>query len=201
MARAKRTFSPEFREEAVKLVIETSRPIAAVARDIGATFGTSRQQRGDSIHPQPWSLVMTFEPVFDFPLVDQPSVLIELDHGSDMNTPRMAVFGEVDALCADQLHDAVLKVLSRHRPTCIEMDLHGVSVLDSSGIRALLRCHADAQQKGCQLKLISTSRPVYRVLQVTGLVQHLGLTEQKPSDERNAGDDRAIESTPGQRRG
>ena len=40
MARAKRTFSPEFREEAVKLVIETSRPIAAVARDIGVGEGT-----------------------------------------------------------------------------------------------------------------------------------------------------------------
>lgn len=40
MPRAKRTFSPEFREEAVKLVIETSRPIAAVARELGIGEGT-----------------------------------------------------------------------------------------------------------------------------------------------------------------
>jgi transposase len=40
LARAKRTFSPEFREEAVKMVIETSRPIAAVARDINVGDGT-----------------------------------------------------------------------------------------------------------------------------------------------------------------
>ena len=40
MSRAKRNFSPEFREEAVKLVIETSRPIAAVTRELGIGEGT-----------------------------------------------------------------------------------------------------------------------------------------------------------------
>ena len=40
MPRAKRTFSPQFREEAVKLVIEGSRPIATVARELGIGDGT-----------------------------------------------------------------------------------------------------------------------------------------------------------------
>jgi transposase len=40
LARAKKNFSPEFREEAVKLVIETSRPIAQVARELGIVEGT-----------------------------------------------------------------------------------------------------------------------------------------------------------------
>ncbi len=40
MPRAKRTFSPQFREEAVKMVIEGSRPIAAVARELGIGDGT-----------------------------------------------------------------------------------------------------------------------------------------------------------------
>lgn len=40
MPRPKRTFSPEFREEAVKLVIDSSRPIAAVARELGIGEGT-----------------------------------------------------------------------------------------------------------------------------------------------------------------
>ena len=42
MARSKRTFSPEFRAEAVKLVIDSLRPTAQVARELGigeATLG------------------------------------------------------------------------------------------------------------------------------------------------------------------
>lgn len=40
MARAKKNFSPEYREEAVKMVIETSRPVAVVARELGLNEGT-----------------------------------------------------------------------------------------------------------------------------------------------------------------
>jgi transposase-like protein len=42
LARSRKSYSPEFREEAVKLVIETSRPIAQVAKELGiheATLG------------------------------------------------------------------------------------------------------------------------------------------------------------------
>jgi transposase len=40
LSRPKRNFSPEYREEAVKLVIETSRPIAQVAKELGINEGT-----------------------------------------------------------------------------------------------------------------------------------------------------------------
>jgi transposase len=40
LARVKKNYSPEFREEAVKLVIETSRPVAQVARELGIVEGT-----------------------------------------------------------------------------------------------------------------------------------------------------------------
>jgi transposase-like protein len=36
----RRKFTPEFKDEAVKLVIDTSRPIAEVAREIGVNEGT-----------------------------------------------------------------------------------------------------------------------------------------------------------------
>jgi transposase-like protein len=42
MGQKRRTFSPEFREDAVKMVIDSSRPIAQVARELGigeATLG------------------------------------------------------------------------------------------------------------------------------------------------------------------
>jgi transposase-like protein len=36
----RRRFSPEFREEAVRLVIDSNRPIAEIARELGMHDGT-----------------------------------------------------------------------------------------------------------------------------------------------------------------
>jgi transposase len=40
MPERRRKYSPEYRDEAVKMVIEASRPIAAVARDLNIHEGT-----------------------------------------------------------------------------------------------------------------------------------------------------------------
>ena len=40
MPRPKKSFSLEFKDEAVKMVIETSRPIARVAKELGINDGT-----------------------------------------------------------------------------------------------------------------------------------------------------------------
>ncbi|WP_443051151.1 transposase, partial [Streptomyces sp. JV185] len=40
MAQKRRKFSPEFRDEAVKMVVVESRPIAEVAREIQVNEGT-----------------------------------------------------------------------------------------------------------------------------------------------------------------
>jgi len=40
MTEHRRKFSPQFRAEAVQMVIETGKPIAAVARDLGIHDGT-----------------------------------------------------------------------------------------------------------------------------------------------------------------
>lgn len=42
MSKKRRSFTPEYKEEAAKLVIETSRPVAESARDIGINEQTLR---------------------------------------------------------------------------------------------------------------------------------------------------------------
>jgi len=42
LLRPKKSFSPEFKDEAVKMVVETSRPIASVAKELGISGGTPR---------------------------------------------------------------------------------------------------------------------------------------------------------------
>jgi anti-sigma B factor antagonist len=129
---------------------------------------------------------MDFDLTFNAPAGDQPSLLVDL-HCSDTEPPRMLVFGEVDALSAGHLHKAVVEVLRDQRPRRIEMDLHGVSFLDSAGIHALVLCQADARQLDCQITLTKPQPIVYRVLQVTGLLEHFGLTEPPPADLPRAG--------------
>ena len=40
MPERRKKYSPEFREQAVRMVVDTSRPIAAVARELGIVEGT-----------------------------------------------------------------------------------------------------------------------------------------------------------------
>jgi len=40
MARNRRKFTPEYKDEAVRMVLETSKPIAEVARELGVNGGT-----------------------------------------------------------------------------------------------------------------------------------------------------------------
>ncbi len=58
MGRQRREFSPEYKDEAVKLVVNTGRPVAVVARELGISEQTlgrwvhlfkSRQDAGDGV--------------------------------------------------------------------------------------------------------------------------------------------------------
>jgi anti-anti-sigma factor len=133
---------------------------------------------------------MRSEHLFDSQSGSPPSLLVDL-HCRDSGPPRMFVFGELDAVSAGQLQKAVVDVVRDQRPSCLEMDLHGVSFLDSAGIRALVLCHADAQQMDCRIRLTKPQPAVYRVLQITGLLEHFGLTEPPPADKPQAGTSRA----------
>jgi anti-anti-sigma factor len=114
------------------------------------------------------------------------ALLVDLQHGSDTDPPRLIVSGEVDAVSAAELREACAEVLDRHQPTSIVVDLHGVTFVDSVGIRTLLLCHADAQRMDCCLTITRPQPPVYRVLQITALLEHLGVADPKPREESPA---------------
>jgi anti-anti-sigma factor len=122
---------------------------------------------------------MSAEQLFEFRPGDQRCLLVDLQC-SDTEPARMLVFGEVDAVSADRLQRAVGDVLRHQRLRCIEMDFHGVTFLDSVGIRTLLLCQADARQVDCHIRLTNPEPMVYQVLQITGLVEHFGLTNPPP---------------------
>jgi transposase len=57
MPEKRRKFSPQFKAEAVQMVIETGRPIAEVARDLGVNDGTLgnwvKAWRDANLEPEP----------------------------------------------------------------------------------------------------------------------------------------------------
>lgn len=110
----------------------------------------------------------------------QPALQVTLARSDDGEPVRMAVHGELDAVSADRLQDAVTDLLSQQRPRRITMDMAGVTFLDSAGVRALLRCATEADRATCAFSLTGLQPPVRRVLHITGLLEHFGLREPRP---------------------
>ena len=91
----------------------------------------------------------------------------------DVGSWRVTVAGDLDSATSPEL-GAVLDPLVAAANCSIVMNLEGVTFMDSSGLRALVRCANDAAAQGGRLVLTRVSEPVTRLLEVTGLVEHLG---------------------------
>jgi anti-anti-sigma factor len=117
---------------------------------------------------------------FEFTFEDQQALLVDLQYGSDLRTPRMVVVGDLDAGTADQLQKAVIDVLRRLRPSRIDLDFRGVTLLGAAGVAALVECQADARQVECRIALVDVPPAVHQVLRITGLLAHFGVSSPAP---------------------
>lgn len=82
----------------------------------------------------------------------------------------MLVTGEVDLAVVPDLLEQGQQHL-RSRPSVLEIDLGGVSFIDSSGLGALVHLRNDATSAGVTLILSRPTAAVRRLLQVSGLDQ------------------------------
>jgi len=78
----------------------------------------------------------------------------------------VALVGEVDATNSDELND-LLDSVARERPALLLIDMSGLSFMDSTGLRMLLRASRVLDQQGGVLGLVSPQAAVTRVLQLT----------------------------------
>jgi anti-sigma B factor antagonist len=81
----------------------------------------------------------------------------------------VSVVGEVDAFTAPMLRSVADTQLKRH-PSELVLDLRGVRFLGSAGLAVLVETQTSADARGIPLRLIATTRPVTRALEVTGLI-------------------------------
>lgn len=85
---------------------------------------------------------------------------------------RVTVEGELDVATADQLGLA-LEPLVTIEGASIVVDLEGVSFMDSSGLRTVVRAASATETRGGSLVLAGVSGAVTRLLEVTGLIDQL----------------------------
>jgi anti-anti-sigma factor len=90
---------------------------------------------------------------------------------------RLVVAGEVDMATSGLLEQAIAAALDPHPPARVTVDLGGVTFMDSSGIVVLLHAHRRATALGCPLVVADPQPAVRRVLQITGALAVLGLTD------------------------
>jgi anti-anti-sigma factor len=79
----------------------------------------------------------------------------------------LRIVGEIDLSVADELLREALAQL--HGGNGLDLDLGGVTFLDSSGLGTLLRLRNEAENSSKSLSLFNVSASVMRLLEVTGL--------------------------------
>jgi anti-sigma B factor antagonist len=94
---------------------------------------------------------------------------------------RWSITGELDLATAPQLDE----LQGVHGP--LLLDLHGVTFLDSSGIRALLQLRQRCPDQDCTFLICACSFPVERVLRIAGLYEIF----TREGEARVNGDDQA----------
>lgn len=98
----------------------------------------------------------------------QPSRLALTDRDSRV----LAASGVLDSHTADQL---ATKLDALGTSSDVTLDLEQIEFIDSSGLRVIVAAHQDFEAAGNTLTLAGASDSVRRLLEITGLLDHLHL--------------------------
>ncbi len=82
----------------------------------------------------------------------------------------MLVNGELDVATSGELDEQLKTVAAASSAT---LDLSGVSFVDSSGLRVLIEHHQRFESGGGRLALTNLSTHVDRLIEISGLTEHL----------------------------
>jgi anti-sigma B factor antagonist len=94
-------------------------------------------------------------------------VVEESRHGS---TVRLSLRGELDMATRARVESALIRA-EHSGASVIELDLGGLSFMDSSGVHVALDARRRSREKGHSLVLLGGSESVQRVFELTGTAQ------------------------------
>jgi anti-anti-sigma factor len=91
---------------------------------------------------------------------------------SDSDPNSLAVDGQIDSHTSGMLDEAITAFGANDE---IIVDLAGVTFIDSSGLRVLVRAHKRQRDSGGRFVIASPSEAVRRLLEITGLTSELAI--------------------------
>ncbi len=100
---------------------------------------------------------------------------LEVRAERDGPTLHLVLSGEFDAFTASAVSDAIDPALRAPGLTGVVVDARELSFMDSAGISELLRIQRLLAEQGASIRMESTGPTVRRVLEITGLVDILGV--------------------------
>jgi anti-anti-sigma factor len=84
--------------------------------------------------------------------------------------------GELDPHTAPRLQDEIDRAMEDDAKVVI-LDLAELGFIDSSGLRVIISAHKEAAERGGRLVLRSPSPTAKRLLDITGLLDHIEIGE------------------------
>jgi anti-sigma B factor antagonist len=89
----------------------------------------------------------------------------------EVDASTLALDGEIDAHTAPELAARYVELPGGDGD--ITIDMSKVDFMDSSGLRVIIELHQRAEQASRRLVLLTPSQPVARLIEVSGLTDHL----------------------------
>lgn len=87
----------------------------------------------------------------------------------------VAIAGELDPHSSAELSDALAPLIADDGVKHLVIDLAGIRFIDSSGLRVVLSTRDTLDDRGATMALRSPSEAVQRILEITGLTDHLAI--------------------------
>lgn len=84
---------------------------------------------------------------------------------------RVALDGEIDLANEEDVVSTVAAAVAQSNPSEIVLDLRSVTFMDSSGLRAVLRCRRVAESEGVRFRIRVVEGPVTRLFTVAGVAE------------------------------
>lgn len=90
--------------------------------------------------------------------------------GASSGVVQVAIAGELDLSNAHIMRVRLLAAVRDRHPVVLDLDLAGVTFIDSTAVHALQRIHTTAERSGCRMRVLRPQPAVVRILEVLGVL-------------------------------